>query len=433
MRFTVAIMCAALMGVSVSTALAMQPADGIIRKGEGSLRMDLNKSELKPFDTALWSKLSDWKNGTAADVLAPGKPVLVVFWTDYVPTSKRAFALARRMAEKYGPEGLVVVCAHGKHDWEHAQKPEAPKGATMLLALDADESLRAGLKSASDPDFFVIDRAGQMRYASVATESVDAALEKVVKESRGEAAAINGTLQAAALQQAADQRRTEANRANVDLTKLPEVPFEAPAPDVYANKNLWPGKPKQENGYNNQDDQQIKVAIPDAGFLSGSKPETKGRVVLLYYWGLDVRQSFPSIDRMELLQRQHGRDLTVIGVLSPLKENNQFSQQGQDENDPKKLEARVRGFLASRNLNHAILVDPSGALLSQAVPNRNLTTEHPVFPVISVISSDGTLRTWGPLEEPSVRAGLDKVLENDPGVAARRKAEQAYIRAHDPK
>ncbi|MFA6043663.1 MAG: hypothetical protein WC718_01650 [Phycisphaerales bacterium] len=433
MRFTVAIMCAALMGVSVSTALAMQPADGIVRKGEGSLRMDLNKTELKPFDTALWSKLSDWKNGTAADALAPGKPVLVLLWTDYVPTSKRAFALAKRMAEKYGPEGLVVVCAHGQNDWDNAPKPEAPKGATMLLAHDSKEEFRHTLRSAGDPDFFVIDRAGQMRYASVATESVDAALEKVVKESRGEAAAINGVLQAAAMQQAADQRRTEANRSNVDLTKLPEVPFEAPPAEAFANKSIWPAKPKQENGYNNQDDQQIKVAIPDTGYLSGSKPETKGRVVLLYYWGLDVRQSFPSIDRMELLQRQHGRDLTVIGVLSPLKENNNNGQQNPDDTDPKKLEARVRSFLASRNLNHAILVDPSGALLSQAVPNRNLTTEHPVFPVISVISSDGTLRTWGPLEEPAVRAGLDRVLEVDPGMLARRKAEQAYIRAHDQK
>ena len=433
MRFSAALMCA-LIGVSFGTALAAEPGDGVLRKGEGSLRQELNRTELKPFDTSLWSRLSEWKNGSSSDAIAAGKPVLVLCWTDYVPTSKRAFALAKRLAEKYGPEGLIVVAAHSKNDWEQAQKPQSPKGGTLLIALDAKEELRQGLHSAADPDFFVIDRAGQMRFAIIATESVETAVEKVVKETREEAGGINAKLQAAAMAQDASQRRTEANRSNVDLTNLPEVPFEMPGADAFAAKWRWPAKPKQDGGYSSTGDQQdVKLTIPDTGYLNTSKPETKGRVVLLYYWSLDVRQSFASIDQMELLQRQHGRDLAVIGVLTPALRDANQNFGDQPETDPKKLEARVRSFFASRNLNHAILIDPSGALLTQGVPNRNVSSDKPLFPIISVLSSDGTLRTWGVMDEPSVRAGLDKVLENDPGVAARRKAEEAYIRSHDAK
>lgn len=434
MRRTVAIMCAGLMGFSVASTLAIQPTDGIIRKGEGSLRQELTKLELKPFDATLWGTLSDWKNGSAiSGATIAGKPVLVVLWTDYVPTSKRAFALARRLAEKFGPQGLVVVGVHSKNDWQNAQKPEAPKDATLLLALDAQDQFRTGLHSAGDPDFFVIDRAGQMRFASVASESVEAAVELVTKETREAAAGINATLDAAAKATDAAQRKSEANRSNVDLTRLPEVEFELPAAEVYANRALWPAKPRTDGNNSNQEDPPVKMTIPDAGYLGGVKPATKGRVVVLYYWGLEARQSFESIDRMELLQRQHGRDVAVVGVLSPISENNQNGGQGQQENDPKKLEQKVRGFLASRTLQHAILLDPNGGLFAQGLPQRNISTDKTLYPLVSVISTDGTLRTWGVLEEPAVRAGLDKVIQNDPGVAARRKAEDAYIRAHDGK
>lgn len=434
MRRSAALVCAALVGVFGTVAFAAEPGDGIIRRGEGALRQELNKTELKPFDASLWGKLSDWKNGPAlSDAQASGHPVLVLCWTDYIPTSKRAFALAKRIAEKYGPDGLIVVAAHSKSDWEHAQKPEAPKGATLLIALDAKEEFRAGLKSAGDPDFFVIDKAGQMRFASVDTSSVEAAVEKVVKESREDAASINGKLANMAQEREAAARRTEANRANVDLTNLPEVDFDLPPDTAYADKSLWPVKPKDDNSFNNQQDAQVKIPIPDTGYVSGSKPPTKGRVVVLYYWGLDARESYPSIDRLSLLQRQHGRDLTVIGVISPLHDDNnrQFnSNPGQD--DAKALEARVRGILGSRNLNHSMLLDPNGALIGQGIPG-SVNAQNTVFPLVSVISSDGVLRGWGALDSAPVKAALDKVLDNDPGVKARRKAEEAYIRAHDVK
>lgn len=434
MRRSVALVSAVLLSLAGSLAFAAQPGDGVIRKGEGALRQALDRTELKPFDASLWATLSDWKNGSApSQAQVAGHPVLILCWTDYIPTSKRALALAKRMAEKFGPDGLIVIAAHSQTDWEHAQKPEAPKGSTLLLAHDANDQFRRGLSSGSDPDFFVLDKAGQMRFASIETGSVEAAVEKVVKESRDEAAGINDALAKVAQERDAAQRRTEANRSNVDLTNMPEVEFEMPGDAAYADKSLWPSKPKDENNFNNQFDSQVKIAIPEAGYVSGSKPNTKGRVVVMYYWGLDARESYPSIDRLSLLQRQHGRDLTVIGVISPIRENNnQGFGNGSGQDDPKALESRVKGFLGARNLNHAMLVDPSGSILGQGVPG-SVNAQNTVFPLVSVISSDGVLRGWGALDSPFVKASLDKVLQNDPGVKARRKAEEAYIRAHDGK
>lgn len=429
-------LCIAALAVSAGfVGLAgAQAADSIVREGEGPRRAALTKLELKPFDFGAFAGLSDWKNGGAiSQGVADGKPVLIVTWTDYVPASKRALTLARRLAEKHGANGLIVVAAHAPAEWASAAKPEAPKDSVFLLAHDKDGAFRKSIQSDADPDFYVIDRAGQLRFADVDTASVEAACEAVVKESKADAGGINATLKAAADARTAEQRRTDAARAAVDLTNLPEVPFEEPDAEAYKAAH-WPYPPRDPNAAQNRQPGDPepdpfadlpKFSPPESSWFP-EKPTEKGRMTLLYFWHPDARLTFgKQMDAMQLLQKQHKRDLIVVGVLSPIVDS---GGQRKLDMDPEKLKSKMEEFRASREITHYFTADPDGSLFELSKKFYSETNGLPI-PWGMLVGSDGTIHWWGHLDGPRGRAAFDKMLVTDPGVLARRKAEEAFIKS----
>ncbi|CAG0969222.1 hypothetical protein PHYC_01150 [Phycisphaerales bacterium] len=422
--------------VGLSVPAFAQLRDGVVREGEGARRIRLDGIERKPFDFAAFGKLADWKNGAALSAgVAAGKPVLILTWTDYVPQSKRALTLARRMAEKHGAQGLIVVAAHSAQEWDAADKVAAPKDATFLLAHDKDGEFRKSLSADADPDFFLIDRAGQLRFADIVTESVETACDTLVKESGEDAGSVNMRLKAAADAAEAEARRTEALRQGVDLTNLPEQPFEEPSADVY-KKAAWPNPPEDEQARQQlQPGQKYdpfadlpRFSTPDTAWFP-SKSVTKGRVTILYFWHPEARFSVPQIDAYELVQRQRGRDVAVVGVVSPIGDN---SGQSKFNMEPDFLKPIMTKFQGEKALKHRFMVDPEGQLWEMSTRTYTGTQSYPM-PWGLLVGSDGTVHWWGHLGSPKGQAALDKMLAVDPGVQARRQAEESYIKSRTEK
>jgi hypothetical protein len=415
-----AVLAAGLLSLAATPARA-EP--DIAREGEGGRRRELDSMELKPFK-ADWSTLKDWTNGESPSIA--GKPVLIVTWADWYAASGRAVNLAKRLAEKHADDGLIVVAAHDAQGWADAKKPKASKG-TLLLAHDADGAFRAALKQDADPDFYVIDRAGQLRYADIATESVEGAVAHVVGETVEEAGGVNDKLAADSKAREIEGRRSAALRERVDLTSLPEVPFEAPAAETY-KRPKWPVMPRDPNQPPPQPGQEEvlpTVALPEVGFFP-SKPTTTGRAVLLYFWHPLAPQSFQVMPSMDMRQRRYGRDLVVIGVMTPIKDAS-----GQDvklDEDHAKVEKRIHEFINSRDLQHPLLIDLAGAIMT-TVKRDQYSSNNNVTNYVAILSSDGTLRWAGSVSMPAFQAALDRVLAVDPGISARRSAEEEYIKS----
>ncbi len=423
---------AALAGLCVACGFAQAQVDPqIIREGEGARRTALNATELKPFDFGAFALLRDWKHGSAPSAAgAAGRPVLILTWTDFVPQSRRALAFARRLAEQHAKDGLIVVAAHAAQGWDSVDKGAPVGEGAFLMAHDADGAFRTALRQDADPDFYVVDRAGQMRYADIATESVEAALAIVVGETQEQSAGVKDRLKADAAARDAELRRTEALRDRVDLTALPEIPFTEPSPDEY-KKARWPEPPKDPNrqqnqGLNEPEPDLPRVVLADQAFFP-SKPEMKGRVTLLYFWHPDSRFTFQGTERFDLLQRQNARDLNVVGCLSPLKDNT--GQELKIEADPAKLRERMESFQRARVQGHSIYIDADGAIFQTA--QRHYQNQGLPIPWVAIISSDGVMRWWGWLGDGKGRAAFDRVMEVDPGVKARRAAEAEFIRARE--
>lgn len=428
-----ALLAAPIAGVSAS-AYAQAGVDGIIREGEGARRTQLNSMERKPFDFAMLGSLTDWKNGEALTAgYASGKPVLIMFWTDFLPAGKRAMALAQRLATQNAANGLVVVAVHGAKEWDSAAKPAAPAGATLLLAHDADGKLRQALSVDNDPDFYVIDRAGQLRFADVETQAVEAAVSAVVKESRDDAAGVNTRLASEASKRDAEIRRTEALRSSVDMTQLPELPFTPPTADEYKAAK-WPEPPKDPNAQNQDPNAPPELPpslkLPDAPWIPEA-PKLDGRVRLIYIFHPEARVTFDygQWSRFNLLQRQLVRDVRVVGLVSPVTAPTQDGTQTKKlEVDPSKLTPKLEEWRQRVSLEHYISMDPSGGIFEQLQKNYPEAAQGVPVPWVGIVSSDGTLRWWGFMGSDRFQGSFDRIIAADPGVKARRAAEEAFIR-----
>lgn len=431
-----ALLLAACIAASALPALA-QVGDGIAREGEGTRRKDLNARELKPFDFAAFAALSDWRNGAALSAGdAAGKPVLILTWTDYVPQSKRALALARRMSEKHGPGGLIVVAAHSADEWTTLGKIDAPKDATFLVAHDAKGEFRAAIGADADPDFFVIDRAGQLRFADITNESVEAACDKVVGEAADAAAGENDRLKGLAEAAAIELRRTEALRQGVDLTSMPEVPFEDVTPEVYKAAK-WPKPPEDANARNNLPPGETydpfadlqKFSMPETAWYP-AKPQGKGRLLLCYFWHPDARFTQRQMDSFELLQRQLGRDVYVVGIISPLGD---ASGQSSYNMKPEFIAENFKKFHTQKGLRQTFATDIDGSMFEASKKNYPDAGQGVPAPWGFIVGTDGVIHWWGHLSAATGRAALDKMLAVDPGVKARRAAEDEYIKSRSGK
>lgn len=427
---------AALAGLAL-TSVAQQPrtltvpqeGENIIREGSGPRREALNKMELKAFPSDAWSKLTDWKNGDAPTASSlQGKVVLICTWKDWHPLSKSALKTARRLAEQKGAEGLVVIGVHDQEDWDQAEKPAAPANATFLLAHDSKGEFRKAIQSDADPDFYLIDRAGQMRYADIDTQSVEPAVVALLAEKADDAAGTEGRLQSEAKKRAEEAARTAALQQQIRFDNIPELPWTRPDKELY-DKAKWPRLPRDDNLGINEEPQPKPISLPDTDWYP-KKPETNGRVVLFYFFHPYMLRSFSdTIHEVDLWARQLGRDVVIVGVITNFETFDGY-QIPDKEKTPQYLREQMESYGKTRNMDHYFVCDPNRSLIDAIIGQNNGGVV--MLPFFAISSSDNLVRWWSHPRSPSFEGSLERIVRNDPGVKVRREAEEAWIKSHAP-
>lgn len=407
----------------------------VVREGTGPRREALNAMELAPFDAGLWGKLTNWTGSGPLDgAKTTGNVVLICTWSSWYPNSVRqGLSIAQKAAERFADKGLIVVGVHHQEGWAEAADAAGPAKDKVILAHDASNAFRNALRVDQDPDFYIIDRAGHLRYADVASASVDAAVAELVAETREQAADLPKLLQERGEKARAEAARNQTIRTNIELNTLPDVPpgYEQPEPEVY-ERARWPEMTREEAQSFGMVDFQGRRQNIQLNFAPEAwhprEPATEGRAYVIYLWHPDISQSYSVLDRMDRLQSEHVRDLVVIGALTPITnldpQRNQ-GQQGEGET-PEELERKLRGFLRARNYSHTLAADfAATAFLSFAGANSGGRT----FPIpgAMVVSSDGIIRWVGTTYGNRFESVIESVLLNDPGVKARRQADRQYI------
>lgn len=417
-----------------------------IREGTGERRAALDAMELQPFDQSLWSNLSNWYNGEAVTPGATdGKVVVIYTFASYLNSSMSPMVGLDRLLQRYKDEGLMVVGVHHPQGFEGSEAQVKRRRVSFPIAHDATGAFREALRVDQDPDIYVIDRAGQLRYADIETGSVDDAVKTLIAES---AVKAGGTLErrAEALRQAElEARRSASLRSQVNLATLPDVPFAQPTEDEY-ERVTWPtmyeyqdGSQGRQNDRDREEDSPRAIDIPEDARFAPAPPRSRlGRVTMVYFWtpeeGMASWNTF--YDAVQQYQRAYDRDLVVIGaaVMGPDDQNRGWGREADDARDKRVREAKERfdSFFSKKPLNHVLMDDMDGGSLLNSVTGdggRRGRSDTIWLPYAGLVSSDGQLRWHGHLgrDGEEFRDALSRILRDDPGVKARRAAEERYI------
>ncbi|HLP83840.1 MAG TPA: hypothetical protein VK157_05780 [Phycisphaerales bacterium] len=406
----------------------------VTREGEGARRAALNKRERTPFSADAWSKLTNWTNGAAlTSATTEGKVVLIVTWSDYLPTAKRTVSAATRLAEKFGKDGLIVVMVHDVKEWESATKPKAANEANMLLvAQDEKGEFRKMLDVDQDPDFYLIDRAGQLRFADVTNEALELGVKTLIDEKAEAAAGLNDRIKQANEEARKAALRTAAANAKADMIQIPALPFSKPSEAEY-NKAKWPDLPRDKQKEREEPNARIALAditLPESGWYP-RKPNLEGKIVFTYNWHPALLFHMGGMaDAFDTLQRQYSRDVVFVGLVT-MYESVNIVNLTKDDKDPEITKERVKKFLEVRSYDHYIALSLESNLHATATANASNSGDR-IIPGIVILSSDGKPRYANfPPDVPNIgwRSALDAILAADPGVKARRKAEDEWLKA----
>jgi hypothetical protein len=427
--------CAMLGLGAASVAPAYGGDEPVLRfRGAGKTRSQLDALQLKPFDQSLWATLSSW-NGTApkAEDLS-GKVVLIVTWASWHKLSHPAMRTAQSLLEKYKDQGLVVVGVHNPSGFEGAADNAKTLGVTFPYAVDKDGKFRAGVIAGQDPNVYVIDRAGDLRYAQVDAASMEDAVAHLVKETAEQAADYPKSL--AKLATETDRKRW----LTKDVTgpapgEEPAVDFPEPDEDAYKAAR-WPymvGKVEKDPIFDKIRHEAPKIqSWPEEDWVPAA-PKRAGKLVVVYFMDpkeVDMLNVIPAMNR---LHDEYKRDVVVAGALFKLGANSLTgNDSGVGGEEDEKLKQRnkdaIATILRTRSVNHYLnpakiraenLELLGGGMVPRLSPSRD------EIGICIVLSSDLRMRWIGNPYDQDLKVALDKLIAVDPGVKARRKAEDA--------
>lgn len=406
--------CASLAAAGVTGKGPRQPelSSEITREGSGDRRTKLTATELTPFNFDHFKLLADVRGELPTADSAKGKPVVVFTFSSWTPTSKEAVSKVAEAASKFTAQGLIVVAVHADKRFDDGVKLLDDAKVAWAVARDNGGKFRAAIMSDADPDVFVIDRAGQIRFADIETASVSRALEVVCSESAEEAAG-----KPVALKLDADKAKAEAAKttAVADVYR-PGVKIRGTyvAPDAGDyEKTVWPRQNNKDIVTQQATNLQGKTLPKEAEDFAETvewltpKPsaqDMQGRVVLLDFWATwcgPCKRSKPMLDDLA----EKNRDDLVAIALSGY-------------TDPK---LKVQDYLRSQKSELLHAYEPEQAVYKAFGING--------IPFAVVLSTDGKIRWMGNPLMPEFRRTVEAIIAADPGVAARRKADDAARKA----
>ncbi|CAN5855865.1 hypothetical protein BH11PLA1_BH11PLA1_12820 [soil metagenome] len=371
------------------------------RDGNGAKRDKLNASELKAFDIATLSTVDSWQGGAAptAETLKD-KVVALVTWANWRESSVRAVQQLAKL-QATNPD-LVVIAVHDAQNWDDAKKTIeewSAGGAKVLVGHDAGSKFRAAVMSEQNPDVYMVDRAGQLRFADIELGSVEKAATMLLKETAEEAKGRNGVLADAQKKNREDSLKTGDVKGVRRAGEKLAVDFKMPETSAY-EKLLWPkGNDKNTVSSFATDIQGQKFPVEfgkDEVWLT-ERPDTKGKLIIVDFWATWCGPCMKSKPVLEYIATKHRDEVSIIGI------------SGYAE---KKID--VERYLREHETEVAQAWDTEKKIQDQLGVQA--------FPTVFIMSSDGVVRWIGHPMQDEFQAVIDTILERDPGVKARREA-----------
>lgn len=126
---------------------------------------------------------SSWQNANPMDVAAlKGKVVLLDFWGTWCGPCLQTVPHINAMHKKYAPDGLVVIGVCHSRNADTMPAVAAKHGIAYPIAADTAGATFKAYHVNGTPDYFLIDRQGNIRFADVANDHVEDAIRFLLAE-----------------------------------------------------------------------------------------------------------------------------------------------------------------------------------------------------------------------------------------------------------
>jgi thiol-disulfide isomerase/thioredoxin len=354
-------------------------------EGRGSRREALDAMSYKPFDAAWLSKMEGWTGPGTLDAAAiKGKPVLIVAWASWFKSSHdRGLKLVQPLIDA-NPD-LTVIALHHARGFDKASETAKALGFKGPIAHDAKGELFTALKvDGAGPNFYIIDRAGNLRFADVSAASLDAAVQTVTKETAEEAAKAQPP-------------------AKADPKKPPQATGK-PSADAYANAK-WPAHNKggRDLSAKNVQGKPLPVAFGKETWIT-PKVALENKVIVLDFWAIwcgPCRAASPILDDV---QKKHEGKVVVIGV----------SGQAMPPRYPEDV-AAIKKYLEKSKSEYSHVNDVENQRVYKSLDIEGI-------PHVVVMSTDGVVRWQGNPHDPNFKKAVDAVVKVDPGLGTSGKS-----------
>lgn len=385
--------------LSLATALALAAgsmlalAPNIAREGDGAHRDKMSELEAKPFPADVFASLKTWAAGqsVSSEQMSSGGVVVIAFIDSGNGASMTMVNTLTRLQRTEGEKGLTVLAVHSEDGWAEIESKASEGRLRIPVARDVGGAFAAALGADDDPDVYLIDRAGQLRYADVETRSVQVAISALLRETP-EQAKENAAKEAQVRRVAMDegQRRGGGGSSGGSQTSSNTDRHGSEAsPQDYA-KAAWPATNSGSLNATDVQGRKLPTQLGGETWIT-ERQDLTSKVVVLDFWATWCGPCRRAMPNLESLQKRYKQDLTVLGV----------GGQGEDLNT-------VKSYLASNRHEYGQLFDAKQSVY------RSLSIR--AIPHVVVMSTDGVVRWQGNPLDPSFEKALEQVLRVDPGL-----------------
>ena len=383
-------------------SLGLGPDHKVKREGEPERRAVADKLEGTEFNFDLLAGLDGWVNTDAAITPqhARGKPVVLAFWSDDKVRSVRILSSLNRLQRDYDNEDFVVIAVHPEELYTDATG-RADRGLVQVpLARDPQGKLHEALKADDAPDIYLVDRAGQLRYADIEESSLRRALRNLIRETPEEALAALKKEREARAEEIAAAQEAAADNAGDEAQPAPEAEKPRPDPGVY-NIMRWPPRNTDaavSRAATNLQGQAFPASRSEFAALETIRQgeDPTDRVVIVDMWESWCGPCIAAGPKLERIQNRFRGQLAIVAISGP----------GSDTPRPGNAKEEAAAIVERENKNFGYYYDANdtikGKLGIRAIPH------------VYVLSTDGVVRWQGNPHDAAFERIVGEIVAQDP-------------------
>ncbi len=169
-------------GALLALLAGMATAQDFQREGNAEKRAQKDSLEGQPPPAM---EVENWQN-TDGEALTleslRGKVVVLDFWGTWCGPCRAAIPHLKELYAEHKDRGLIVIGVHTTNAGDRMAKFAASQEIDYPIAVDVDGKTVKAFRVDSYPDYYLIDRAGNLRVADLANGDLDRAVEVLLNE-----------------------------------------------------------------------------------------------------------------------------------------------------------------------------------------------------------------------------------------------------------